>query len=173
MIAAARTSGGQPLGVKTAYIAGVIPDDDSFWKIADDHGWKVRRGYLGSKNRSKQDDSWLITDLMRTLYEEQGPSTIVIVAGDADYMPPLKTALEKGGASRCSSSPRDCRLGWRQLPTNFESCQRAISSCTVTCGKTAGLTQSKSRSGSARVGATVLLSGIEQRSVAANFGRTQ
>lgn len=96
MLAAARTSEGQSRGVKTAYVAGVIPEDDSFWEIAKSRGWTVRRGYLGSRNRSKQDDAWLITDLMRTVYEEQGPSTIVLVAGDADYMPPLKTALEKG-----------------------------------------------------------------------------
>ncbi len=96
MLAAARTSLDQPRGVKTAYVAGVVPDDDTFWAIAHARGWTVRRGYLGAKNRSKQDDAWLITDLMKTLYEEQGPSTIVLVAGDADYMPPLKTAIEKG-----------------------------------------------------------------------------
>ena len=96
MLAAARSSQDQPRGVKTAYVAGVVPDDDTFWAIADSRGWTVRRGYLGAKNRSKQDDAWLITDLMKTLYEEQGPSTIVLVAGDADYMPPLKTAIEKG-----------------------------------------------------------------------------
>ena len=83
-------------GVKTAFIAGVIPDDDSFWQIAINHGWEVRRGFLGSNNRSKQDDAYLITDITATLFEQQGPSTIVLVAGDADYVPPLKKALEKG-----------------------------------------------------------------------------
>jgi uncharacterized LabA/DUF88 family protein len=38
----------------------------------------------------------LITDLTSTLFEQQGPSTIVLVAGDADYVPPLKKSLEKG-----------------------------------------------------------------------------
>lgn len=37
-----------------------------------------------------------ITDMTATLYEQQGPSTIVLVAGDADYVPPLLKALEKG-----------------------------------------------------------------------------
>jgi uncharacterized LabA/DUF88 family protein len=32
---------------------------------------------------------------METLYEQQGPSTIVIVAGDADYMPPLQKVVCK------------------------------------------------------------------------------
>ena len=86
-------------GVKTAYIAGVIPDDDSFWKVAETQGFKVLRGYLaksGSGRRSKQDDSMLITEMMETIYEQEGPSTIVLVAGDADYVPPLEKAIKKG-----------------------------------------------------------------------------
>jgi uncharacterized LabA/DUF88 family protein len=50
----------------------------------------------GANNRSKQDDAFLISDLVATLYEKEGPSTIVLVAGDADYGPPLKKAIEKG-----------------------------------------------------------------------------
>jgi uncharacterized LabA/DUF88 family protein len=96
LITVARTSASKPRGVKTAYIAGVVPDDDAFWQIAKNQGFKVRRGFLGAGNRSKQDDAYLITDLTATLYEEPGPSTIVLVAGDADYYPPLKKAVEKG-----------------------------------------------------------------------------
>jgi hypothetical protein len=91
-----KDTAGKPRAVKSAYIAGVIPDDDSFWRIAEDQGFTVRRGYLGSGNRSKQDDAYLITDLTATLYEQDGPSTIVLVAGDADYVPPLIKSLDKG-----------------------------------------------------------------------------
>ena len=86
----------QQRSVRTAFIAGVVPDDDSFWQIATNQGWLVRRGFLGTNNRSKQDDAYLITDITSTLFEQEGPSTIVLVAGDADYVPPLKKALEKG-----------------------------------------------------------------------------
>jgi len=96
LLKAARDSNDNPRGVGTAYVAGVIPDDDSFWEIAKSRGFTVRRGYLGSKSRSKQDDAWLIADLMSTVFEQAGPSTIVLVAGDADYMPPLTKALERG-----------------------------------------------------------------------------
>lgn len=96
LITACRDSSGRARGVRSAYIAGVIPDDDSFWEIAKSQGFTVRRGYLGTNNRSKQDDAYLITDMTATLYEQAGPSTIVLVAGDADYVPPLKKALEKG-----------------------------------------------------------------------------
>lgn len=95
MLVAARDSEGDSRGVASAYITGVVPDDDSFWKIVENQGWNVRRGYLGQANRSKQDDAYLITEMVSTLYEE-GPATLVLVAGDADYVPPLKRAIEKG-----------------------------------------------------------------------------
>jgi hypothetical protein len=30
-----------------------VPDDDSFWRVAQSQGFIVRRGYMGSGNRSK------------------------------------------------------------------------------------------------------------------------
>jgi uncharacterized LabA/DUF88 family protein len=96
LLQACRRNGGVTRSVGSAYIAGVIPDDDSFWQIAKNQGFKVRRGYLGSNNRSKQDDAYLITDMVSTLYEQVGPSTVVLIAGDADYAPPLTKSIEKG-----------------------------------------------------------------------------
>ena len=93
---ASKDTNGQTRFVESAYIAGVIPDDDSFWKIAENQGFTVRRGYLGKHQRSKQDDAYLITDLTSTLYEQAGPSTIILVAGDADYVPPLELSVSKG-----------------------------------------------------------------------------
>ena len=87
---------GIPRVVESAYIAGVIPDDDSFWEIAQNQGFEVRRGFLGANKRSKQDDAYLITDMTRTVCKQAGPSTVILVAGDADYVPPLKAALEEG-----------------------------------------------------------------------------
>lgn len=99
LTAASKDANGKSRFVKSAYIAGVIPDDDSFWSIAEAQGFVVRRGYLsnsGGQIRSKQDDAFLITEITSTLYEQQGPSTIVLVAGDADYVPPLIRANDKG-----------------------------------------------------------------------------
>ena len=96
---ASKDANGKARYVKSAYIAGVIPDDDSFWKIAENQGFTVRRGYLsgsGGQTRSKQDDAYLITEITSSLYEQKGPSTVVLVAGDADYVPPLIRANEKG-----------------------------------------------------------------------------
>lgn len=96
--AAGLSDTGQHRFVATAFIAGVIPDDDSFWETAKSQGFTVKRGYLttGARTRSKQDDAYLITELTATLYEQPGPSTIVLVAGDADYGPPLEHAVKKG-----------------------------------------------------------------------------
>ncbi len=95
LLEACRDNNGKARQVRTAYIAGVIPDDDSFWEAAKKQGFEVKRGYLGSKNRSKQDDAYLIAEIVSTIYEKEGPSTIVLVAGDADYKPPLEKTLSK------------------------------------------------------------------------------
>ena len=82
--------------VGSAYIAGVIPDDDSFWQIAQNQGFVVHRGFLGSNNRSKQDDAFLVAEMVETIYTQPGPSTIVLIAGDADYVPALMKTVNKG-----------------------------------------------------------------------------
>lgn len=82
--------------VRKAYIAGVIPDDDYFWQVAQNQGFEVKRGFLGTNNRSKQDDAYLISEIVSTIYEKPGPSTLVLVAGDADYKPPLEKVIAKG-----------------------------------------------------------------------------
>ena len=96
LVQAAKRSDGTPRGVGSAYVAGVIPDDDSFWRIAANKGFEVRRGYLGADSRSKQDDAYLITELTRTVCKASGISTVVLVAGDGDYGPPLEAALDEG-----------------------------------------------------------------------------
>lgn len=98
LTAACRDNNGKSRFVGSAYIAGVIPDDDSFWVMAEKQGFQVRRGYLTNTKmgqRSKQDDAYLVTEITSTLYEQEGPSTIVLVAGDADYVPPLDRANDK------------------------------------------------------------------------------
>ena len=84
LLQACQRPGGITRSVGSAYIAGVIPDDDSFWEIAKNQGFKVRRGYLGTNNRSKQDDAYLITDMVSTIFEQPGPSTLVLIAGDEE-----------------------------------------------------------------------------------------
>jgi hypothetical protein len=98
LLEAAKASDGRTRAVGSAYIAGVIPDDDSFWEIAKSRGFEVRRGRLGRK-RSKQDDAYLVRDMTLTIAEKPGPSTVVLIAGDEDYVPPLELSRERGWRS--------------------------------------------------------------------------
>ena len=95
LLEAARASNGRTRPVASAYIAGVIPDDDSFWEIARNRGFEIRRGRLG-RNRSKQDDAYLVRDMTLTIAEKRGPSTIALIAGDEDYVPPLELSRDRG-----------------------------------------------------------------------------
>lgn len=106
--------------VQSAYIAGVVPDIDSFWDAASAKGFKVHRGFLNASGRSKQDDSYLITAIMETLYEEEGPSTIVLVAGDADYVPPLEKCLAKGWRVEVSFTNEYGEVSYRLGPVCHE-----------------------------------------------------
>jgi uncharacterized LabA/DUF88 family protein len=90
-----RDTAGNPRGIASAYIAGVIPDDDTFWKAAQSNGFEVRRGYLGAGNRSKQDDAFLVSEIVETVCTKPGPSTLILVAGDADYVPALMKGLKR------------------------------------------------------------------------------
>jgi hypothetical protein len=96
LLTLAKGADGRTRGVGSAYVAGVIPDDDSFWDVWKSNGFEVRRGFLGTNGRSKQDDAYLIRDMTLTIAEKRGPSTIVLVAGDADYGPPLELAVARG-----------------------------------------------------------------------------
>jgi len=42
----AQGTDGRTRGVGSAYVAGVIPDDDSFWEVWRTHGFEVRRASL-------------------------------------------------------------------------------------------------------------------------------
>ncbi|MCF1744741.1 NYN domain-containing protein [Paradevosia shaoguanensis] len=95
-LAACKDTAGKARFIASAYVAGVIPDDDYFWEVWKQHNFVVNRGFLGHGNRSKQDDAFLIRDMTKTICREAGPSTIVLIAGDADYGPPLEFAVEEG-----------------------------------------------------------------------------
>ena len=95
LTSAAKDVSGKDRFVSTAFIAGVIPDDDTFWQKAQKEGFEVKRGFI-SNNSSKCDDSYLVADIMETIYEKESPSKIVLIAGDADYVPPLEKAIKRG-----------------------------------------------------------------------------
>ena len=112
---------GAARGIASAYIAGVIPDDDSFWQVAESQGFTVRRGYLGTGNRSKQDDAFLIADLVETVCTKPGPSTIVLVAGDADYVPALIKSQDRGWRNEVAFIDRDVSVALENYVHEFRT----------------------------------------------------
>ncbi|MET3595967.1 uncharacterized LabA/DUF88 family protein [Mesorhizobium shonense] len=123
LLETAKGPDGRARPVRSAYIAGVIPDDDYFWEVAKSQGFQVRRGYLGSNNRSKQDDAFLITEIMETLYEKAGPATMVLVAGDADYVPPLQKVLAKGWRSEVAFIGHGVSVSLEPVADEFKELQ--------------------------------------------------
>ena len=66
------------------------PEVDTVWKKMKEHNWKLdikERSYHTGKQ--KQVDSQLITDVVSLVASQSAPGILVIVSGDADYIPPI------------------------------------------------------------------------------------
>ncbi len=74
------------------------PPTDTVWKAARDHGFKDRIFQRSRHRKEKMVDTQLTVDLIQDIHTELAPSTdkIIIVAGDADYVPAIKAARDKG-----------------------------------------------------------------------------
>ena len=116
-----RDTNGNPRAVASAYIAGVIPDNDSFWKVAESKGFTVRRGYLGTGNRSKQDDAYLISEIVETVCTQQGPATVILVAGDADYVLPLIKGQDRGWRNEVAFIDRGISIALERYVHEFRT----------------------------------------------------
>ena len=70
------------------------PEADTVWKKIEKHKWLVD---ISDKSfhtgKEKQVDAKLITDLV-SLVTKSAPGVVIIVSGDADYIPPIEKALE-------------------------------------------------------------------------------
>ena len=82
LTSAAKDVSGKDRFVSTAFIAGVIPDDDTFWQKAQKEGFEVKRGFI-SNNSSKCDDSYLVAEIMETIYEGMGYFEVLVKKGSA------------------------------------------------------------------------------------------
>jgi uncharacterized LabA/DUF88 family protein len=120
-----RDTSGAVRPVDTAYIAGVIPDDDSFWAAAEAKGFTVKRGYMGMGNRSKQDDAYLIAEIVETVCTIPGPSTIILVAGDADYVPALIKALDRNWRTEVAFISRGVSIALENYVHEFRTLDAA------------------------------------------------
>ena len=72
------------------------PPVDTVWAKMEEQGWNVKienKSYHTGKE--KQVDSKLITDVVSVVNREK-IGTVIIVAGDVDYKPPIEEALDRG-----------------------------------------------------------------------------
>jgi len=74
------------------------PPNDSLWERARDEGFEVEVFDRNPANKEKQVDSTIVTKMIEDSYQymkaERG-DTAVLVAGDADYMPCVRSLQER------------------------------------------------------------------------------
>lgn len=133
LTAASRDASGKTRFVKSAYIAGVIPDDDSFWKIAENQGFTVRRGYLsGAGGGSVQSRTTLISSP-----RSHQRSTSTKVHPRLYWLPAMLTTcrhsleqMKRDGALRLPSLTVACHPRLTRFPTcSAQSTFRLFSIC--------------------------------------------
>jgi len=83
---------------KLMFYGSEPPPTDSVWKAAKQHGFKSKIFQRSKHNKEKMVDTQLTVDLMKDIYTSLDPSTdqLIIVAGDADYVPAIAAARDKG-----------------------------------------------------------------------------
>lgn len=74
------------------------PQQDTVWKMAEEQGFKLNifdRSYYG---KEKQVDTTIVMNMTEDVLTRLDPKNdrIVLVAGDADFIPIVKRAIEKG-----------------------------------------------------------------------------
>lgn len=83
---------------KLMFYGSEPPPTDSVWRAAKQYGFQNKIFQRSKHNKEKMVDTQLTVDLMKDIYTELDPSTdcIVIVAGDADYVPAILAARDRG-----------------------------------------------------------------------------
>jgi hypothetical protein len=83
---------------KLMFYGSEPPPSDTVWKAAKQYGFKNKIFQRSRHNKEKMVDTQLTVDLMTDIYTTLNPSTdrIIIVAGDADFVPAIKAARDKG-----------------------------------------------------------------------------
>ena len=74
------------------------PSNDSLWNIAESAGFEVIVEDRNAANKEKKIDTGIVTEIMADAFEvaTKGEDTITLVAGDGDFVPPVKTLTSRG-----------------------------------------------------------------------------
>lgn len=72
------------------------PPNDSVWQRIKDDGFDVKVFDRNIRNKEKGVDMEMGMDMSDRLHDAKAPQTIVIAAGDADFLPVVKRAQSRG-----------------------------------------------------------------------------
>ena len=83
---------------KLMFYGSEPPPTDSVWRAAKQHGFQNKIFQRSKHNKEKMVDTQMTVDLIRDIYTDLDPATdrIIVVAGDADYVPAIQAARERG-----------------------------------------------------------------------------
>lgn len=82
---------------RTALFGSTPPPSDSIWEIARSQGFEVRLFPRNLQNKEKQVDNAIGTLILEDSYEHMQPGdTVVLMAGDGDFVPNLESVRRRG-----------------------------------------------------------------------------
>jgi uncharacterized LabA/DUF88 family protein len=93
------TAGEEPTKIKRAVLFGSRPpENDSVWQLARIAGFEVIVFDRNVANKEKKVDTSISIEMMRDAYKKMNidEDVITLVAGDADFVPVVKTLREDG-----------------------------------------------------------------------------
>lgn len=92
-------AGNVPNEIKRCMLFGSRPPpNDSLWAIARRVGFEVVVEDRNVRNQEKRIDTGIVTAMIRDAYTmaDKSADVITLVAGDGDYVPPVRTLVEDG-----------------------------------------------------------------------------
>jgi uncharacterized LabA/DUF88 family protein len=85
--------------LKSVKLWGSIPPTDSFWKMVESKGFQVRTFERGVSGQEKKVDVAIAHQLTKDVYSgviNKSEDTIVLVAGDKDFVPVIEDLVSEG-----------------------------------------------------------------------------
>ena len=92
-------SGPDKCNIKRCMLFGSVPPpNDSLWDIARNAGFDVIKEERNFQNREKRIDTGIVSAMVRDAHTiaDRESDTITLVAGDGDFVPPIRQLVEDG-----------------------------------------------------------------------------
>ena len=90
---------GQPAEIGASYLWGSPPPGDSFWKMVERYGFRVKTYDRNAAGKEKKVDVAIAHQITKDAYSgviKNGIDEITLVAGDKDYVPVVQDLVAQG-----------------------------------------------------------------------------